>query len=105
MSENIEVQHAPAHDRFEITVDGKLAGTAAYIDADGVRSFTSTHVADEFGGRGLGSQLVDFALQATVDDGLKIQPICSFVVKKVEDEKWKPHVVRALATTRRSPLR
>ena len=94
MSENIEVQHAPAHDRFEISVDGELAGTAAYIDADGVRSFTSTHIADAFGGRGLGSQLVDYALQTTVDEGLKIQPICSFVVKKVEDERWQPHVVR-----------
>lgn len=94
MSENIEVQHEPGHDRFVITVDGTLAGTCAYIDSDGVRSFTSTHIADEFGGRGLGSQLVDYALQATVDAGLKIQPICSFVVKRVEDEHWQPHLAR-----------
>ncbi|HIY65553.1 MAG TPA: N-acetyltransferase [Candidatus Agrococcus pullicola] len=94
MSENIEVQHAPGLQRFEITVDGKLAGTASYIDDEAnVRSFTSTHVSDEYGGRGLGSKLVDYALQSTVEDGLRIQAICSFVVKKVEDERWHPHTV------------
>lgn len=93
MSENIEVQHAPGLQRFEITVDGELAGTAAYIDEDGVRSFTSTHVNDVLSGRGLGSRLVDHALQATVDEGLRIHPICSFVVKKADDPRWQPHVV------------
>lgn len=93
MSENIEVQHASGLQRFEIRVDGELAGTAAYIDDEGIRSFTSTHVAGEFEGRGLGSRLIDHALQETVDAGLKIHPICSFVVKKVENPKWQPHVV------------
>lgn len=94
MTEHIEVQHVPGRQRFEITVDDALVGTAAYIDADGVRSFTSTHIDEAYGGRGLGGTLVDHALQATVDEGLKIQPICSFVVKKAQDPRWQPHVTR-----------
>lgn len=94
MTEHREVQHVPGRQRFEITVDDALAGTASYIDADGVRSFTSTHVDSSLGGRGLGSMLVEHALQATVDEGLKIQPICSFVAVKAQDERWQPHVTR-----------
>ena len=94
MTEHIEVQHVPGQQRFEVTVDDTLAGVAAYIDGDdGVRSFTSTHVDDRHKGRGIGSTLIEHALQATVDEGLKIQPICSFVVKKAAEERWRDHVV------------
>ncbi len=69
----------PAEHRFEMRVDGELAGFAAYRDRDGVRSFTHTEVDDAFEGQGVGSRLVRGALDATRDAGMSVLPFCPFV--------------------------
>ena len=66
-------------DRFSISVDGQKAGFTEYVDRDGQRIFPHTEVLDEFGGRGLAPSLVDDALQATRDAGLRIVAVCPMV--------------------------
>jgi predicted GNAT family acetyltransferase len=68
-----------ASDRFTIQVDGQKVGFVEYVDRDGQRVFTHTEVADEFGGRGLATILVNEALQATRDAGLRIVAVCPMV--------------------------
>ena len=46
----------PGRSRYEVTVDGQVAGFVAYEDRGHVRVFTHTEVDDRFEGRGLGSQ-------------------------------------------------
>ncbi|MDQ1686549.1 MAG: uncharacterized protein QOC82_3286 [Frankiaceae bacterium] len=65
--------------RYEITVDGVLAGFAAYRDRDGHRVFTHTEINPKFERRGLGSQLVRAALDDVRDRGMTIVPMCPFV--------------------------
>jgi uncharacterized protein len=58
----IEVHDVPEHTRYEVTVDGRLAGFAAYRETLGVRVFTHTEVDDDYEGRGVGSALARAAL-------------------------------------------
>jgi uncharacterized protein len=71
-------------DRFSISVEGQQVGLAEYIDRDGQRVFTHTEVADDFEGRGLATILVDEALRATRDTGLRIVAVCPMVAAYIE---------------------
>jgi len=70
--ETIEVRRDAAAGRFEIVVDDVVAGYADYGDADGVRTFPHTVVAE------------DEALRMTREEGLRVRPACSFVARYVE---------------------
>ncbi|WP_413320213.1 GNAT family N-acetyltransferase [Agrococcus sp. 1P02AA] len=90
----IEIVHETEASRYEAHIDGALAGFADYVDADGVRSFTHTEIDPAFGGRGVGSQLVDDALRSTIAEGKRIRPICSFVVARAKADEFAVHVVQ-----------
>jgi len=67
-----------AEHRFELTVDGHLA--AAYYKADGnVITFEHTEVPPELGGKGIGSRLVQGALDQIRAEGTRIAVECPFV--------------------------
>jgi predicted GNAT family acetyltransferase len=64
--------------RYEVVVDGHLA--AAYYKLDGkVITFVHTEVPPELGGRGVGSKLVQGALDEVRESGLKVIAECPFV--------------------------
>ncbi|MYR08752.1 N-acetyltransferase [Gordonia sp. SID5947] len=77
----------PAQRRYEITVEDagtpQMAGFTAYRDRDvegtGQRIFFHTEVAEEFGGRGLGTILIREALDATRAGGRVIVGVCPMV--------------------------
>jgi predicted GNAT family acetyltransferase len=77
---DVSVRDNPGESRFEATVDGRLAGFSAYELSDGVITFTHTEIDDEFEGQGVGSTLVQQALdQVRADGGLRVRPLCPFV--------------------------
>ena len=65
--------------RFEIHLDGRLAGFVAYRTSPGTITFTHTEIDSAFEGRGLGSKLVRAALDAARSRGLAVLPQCPFV--------------------------
>jgi uncharacterized protein len=73
-----DVVNNKAHHRYELTVEGHLAATY-YSIADGVITFIHTEVPPELGGKGVGSKLVQGALDQVRADGLKVIPQCPFV--------------------------
>jgi predicted GNAT family acetyltransferase len=67
-----------AHHRFELVVEGHLA--AAYYKVDGnVITFVHTEVPPELGGKGVGSKLVQAALDQVGAEGMKVIAECPFV--------------------------
>lgn len=78
------VQDNPARRRFEILVDGTMAGYAAYEVRDGVIVFTHTKVFDEFEGQGVGGRLAQGALDQVRDRGDKVVARCPFVAGWIE---------------------
>lgn len=79
-----EVRKNAALDRFELLVDGQVAGIAAYQDTANERAFVHTEIYPQFEGQGFGRKLVQAALDTTRDEGLGIMPLCPMVHHFVE---------------------
>jgi uncharacterized protein len=73
-----DIVNNKAHHRFELVVDGHLA--AAFYKIDGnVITFMHTEVPPELGGRGVGSTLVQGALNQVRASRMKVVADCPFV--------------------------
>jgi len=71
--------------RYEVFVDGTLAGFAQYRLRDGRITMFHTEVEPAYGGQGVGSRLVKVALDDVRDRGLKVVPTCPFVAAYARD--------------------
>jgi len=74
--------------RYEIRVDGDLAGFAEYRSRPGKIVFTHTEVDPAFEGQGIGSALARGALDDVRAKGLPVVPLCPFIngwIKKHPD--------------------
>lgn len=76
-----DVREDPDGSRYTIDVDGAPAGFTRYRRSEGVTDYLHTEIADEFGGRGLGSTLVAAALDDERRHGRQVLPHCPFVQK------------------------
>lgn len=72
-----------AHHRFELEVDGHLATEHYRVDGN-VITFEHTAVPPELGGKGVGSRLVQGALDQVRAKGLRLIPQCPFVKAWIE---------------------
>ena len=79
-----KVTHDTTAERYLITVDGRDAGYADYIQGDGVRDFHHTVIDPEFRGQGLSKPLIQAALDDTRAAGDKVRPPCSAVAGFIE---------------------
>lgn len=79
------VRNAPERHRYEVTVDGELAGFAQYVEAGGRIEFVHTEIAPRFGRQGLGTRLISSALADARDRGQAIVPLCPFVAAYVRE--------------------
>lgn len=77
--EEAAVVDLPERSRFEITVDGELAGFAEYRLRPGRVVFTHTEIDDRYQGRGLAGRLVRAALDQVRDRGLWVTPLCPYI--------------------------
>ena len=65
--------------RYELHVDGALAGFAEVRQEDGAAIFTHTEVDPAFQGRGLAATLAREALAGVAAQGLSIVPVCPYI--------------------------
>ena len=73
-----KVRDNPEKHRFEIDLGGGSFAVAEYTLPAGKIMFTHTEVPPEREGEGLGTLLIQTALGAARDRGLKVIPICPF---------------------------
>jgi uncharacterized protein len=76
---DIRVIDMPDRSRFEIQVDGEVAGFTEYRRRPGLIAFVHTLTDPRFEGQGLASQLVRTALIEARAHGLSVLPFCPFV--------------------------
>lgn len=74
----------PGRRRFEILIDGEVAGFAAYQLRDDAIVFTHTEVDPAFQGKGIGSQLAAGALDRVRESGGKAVAKCAFIAAYVK---------------------
>jgi len=80
----ISVHDVPERSRYEVTVDGQLAGHADYRDDGDVRVFVHTEVDDAYEGHGVGSALARAALDDVRASGRSLVPRCPFIRAYIE---------------------
>ena len=76
---DVEVTDVPDRSRFEVRVDGEVAGFAEYRRRPGLIAFTHTLIDPRFEGQGVASKLVGEALSEARSNGLSVLPFCPFV--------------------------
>jgi uncharacterized protein len=97
-TQDLVVRDNPDRHRFEIDLgDGSLA-IAEYTLPAGKIMFTHTEVPEGHEGKGVGSALIRFSLEAARERGLEVIPICPFFaaymqkhaeVQDLLDPAWK----------------
>jgi predicted GNAT family acetyltransferase len=75
----VTVTDRPDQLRYEIDVDGELAGFLLYRREPGVLELVHTDVDPKWEGKGVGAALVQGALDDVRARGLKVRPYCPFV--------------------------
>jgi uncharacterized protein len=76
---DIRVVDVPERSRFEVRVDGEIAGFTEYRRRPGLIAFVHTLIDPRFEGQGVGSQVVRTALSDARSEGLSVLPFCPFV--------------------------
>jgi predicted GNAT family acetyltransferase len=70
--------------RYEIRIDDRLAGFAAYVTANGKIVFTHTEIEPAFEGQGIGSRLAKAALDDARTHHEAVRPQCPFISAYIE---------------------
>lgn len=82
---SVEVVDNKALDRYEVRVDGVLAGVATYgLRGERITIF-HTEVDPEYEGHGVGTQLAKSALDDVAARGLELNPRCPFIAAYVRE--------------------
>ncbi len=88
------VQDAPERSRFEIEVDGQLAGYVEYSTHGDEYEVPHTRIYSQYEGNGLGHELVRGALAQIAQKGGTVLPYCRFVVRVIRESPELTDLVR-----------
>lgn len=80
----IEITHNVAEQRYEIAVDGQLAGWTVAREEGEVVVFPHTEIDERYEGQGLARQLVAHALDDVRAKGNKVDARCVYVKRFIE---------------------
>jgi predicted GNAT family acetyltransferase len=84
VSPEAEVKDNPELHRYEIRLDGEVAGFATYRLRDGVVVFRHTEIDPAYEGHGLGSRLARAALDDARTSGRSVVPMCPFIKSYID---------------------
>ena len=80
-----EVRRNDDKSRYEILVDGKLAGLADFHERGGAVVFPHTEIDNRLRGQGLGAVLVKGALDDVAAAGKPVVPACWYVAQFIDE--------------------
>lgn len=78
------ITHNPTAQRFETAIDGHNAYLSYRIVDDDTLDYDHTIVSQALSGRGIGSQLADFALAYAAQHNKQVIASCSFVARYID---------------------
>ncbi len=84
MNASVIVADNSAADRYELTADGQRVGFVTYRMGPGVIALLHAEVNPAHERQGWGSRLVAGTLDDARKRGLKVRPVCPFVVAYIE---------------------
>jgi uncharacterized protein len=96
----ISVVDDPEHSRYELRVDGEIAGQLVYRTDGARRTLVHTEIEPAFEGQGLGSHLAAGALDDARHRGFTVVPLCPFVTAYLRHHPEQLDVVEEPYRTR-----
>lgn len=94
MIEDYKLIDNKENNRYEFQIDGKIA-EIDYSKSDGEIYFVHTEVPASLGGKGVGSQLAEKALEDVDRQELRLVPLCPFIAGYIKKHpEWKRIVMR-----------
>lgn len=66
--------------QFRVHLEGEHYATVTFIEKDNVYIMTTTKIPEALQGRGFGKVMMEAVLSEIEQLGMKVQPICSYVV-------------------------
>ena len=96
----ISVVDDPEHSRYELRVDGEIAGQLVYLTDGARRTLVHTEIEPAFDGQGLGSHLAAGALDDARHRGFTVVPLCPFVTAYLRHHPKQLDVVEEPYRTR-----
>jgi uncharacterized protein len=79
----VEIVDRPDRRRYEVGVEGALAGIATYELGDDEITFIHTEIDRSFAGQGLGSRLAAHVLDDARARHLRVRPLCPFIKRYI----------------------
>ncbi len=79
----VETVDRPDHRRYELTVDGVLAGWVTYRLSDRRITFIHTEVRPAYAGRGLAQRLAQDVLDDARARSLRVRPLCPYIASYI----------------------
>ncbi|MEU4240326.1 GNAT family N-acetyltransferase [Actinoplanes sp. NPDC026619] len=92
---DIEVRDNASQHRFELLVDGAVAGLAVYRLREDAVVVTHSEVNPQFRGQGLGNELAQRTLDLLRSRGAKVVPLCPFFARYVQEHPGYDDIVVA----------
>jgi len=80
-----EVRRNDSEQRYEISLDGRLAGVAEFYERDGAVVFPHTLIDADLRGRGLAAELIRYALDDVRASGRRVIARCWYVAQFIDD--------------------
>jgi predicted GNAT family acetyltransferase/glutaredoxin len=90
-----EVVDVSEKNRYELRLNGRLVGLAAYRRRNGRIVFTHTEVDPACSGHGFGSRLAAAVLDDARKKGLEVAPLCPFITRYIEQHPEYEDLVAA----------
>ncbi|TDD37403.1 N-acetyltransferase [Actinomadura sp. KC06] len=79
-----EITDNAGQNRYEIRLDGELAGFVEYELREGAIALVHTEVGSAFEGKGVGGALARGVLDDVRTRGLSVAPVCPFIKRWIE---------------------
>ena len=84
----MEKRHSLIHNEERHRYEFRLDGGVAYVEyepaANGRYRLTHTIVPPQFEGQGIGRELVESTLEALCEQGVRIIPECTFIIRYIQ---------------------
>ena len=97
----VKFRENEAKQQYEVYVNGQLVGHAQYRPLPEARLLPHTELDEQYEGQGLGSRLVQFALDDLRERGLNAVPTCPFVTSYIRKH---PEYLGLVKPEQRRPL-
>lgn len=86
---SIKIKQDPKNEKFILEDNGREIGKMLYYEEYGILTLNHTRVDDDYKGKHLGDLLVDFAIEYAKKNNLKVNAVCGFARKVLEENKDK----------------